>query len=202
MRALTLVLLVAYAVSVHLAILTDQPRPALIALGVLLVVVVGGRWRRLCVGVVMAAIVWRVGDAPAAAWLLYLPPLMIYLALAALFGGSLRAGRTPLVTRIATLMDGDLSPRAVAYTRSVTTAWTLFLILLACVSAVLAWWEGEAIWSLFSNFLSYLALVLFMVVEFAVRRKVLSDETPAGFVHFLRRLGRLDMRQLIGRGKP
>lgn len=202
MRALMLALLLGYAVLVHFAISTGQARPALITLGLLLIVAVGGIWRRLLVAAVMAGIVWEAGSGRAATWLLYLPPVMVYLALAALFGSTLKVGSTPLVTRIATMMDGDLSPKAAAYTRGVTAAWTAFLILLALVSAGLAALADVEIWSLFSNLLSYLALGLFMLAEYAVRRRVLRDEVPKGFANFIRRLMKLDVRQLLRGVKP
>ena len=69
---------------------------------------------------------------------MYLPPVLVNLALMALFGKTLLSGATPLVSRVASLWRGTLDPVVSRYTRRVTIAWTVFFALMALESIGLA----------------------------------------------------------------
>ncbi len=110
------------------------------------------------------------GDAPAAALGVALP-LAINLALCALFGRTLAAGREPMIARFARLERGGELPDDLArYARALTVAWTGFFAAMAAVSLSLALWGSVLAWSLFTNVVNYALVALFFVGEYVVRR--------------------------------
>jgi uncharacterized membrane protein len=163
----------AYPVLNHAAAALDEPRYA--ALGLTLVAwtlalisrrfVVAG----LAGAAVLGLTLWIAGRFPGL--LLFTPPIVINLALCALFARTLRRGEEPLVSRFARLSRGGrLAPDLVRYTRNLTRAWASFFLLMAVVSATLAVTAPLATWSLFSNLVNYLLVVVFFVVEYLYRR--------------------------------
>jgi uncharacterized membrane protein len=99
-----------------------------------------------------------------------LPQLAICLTIAWLFGGTLRRGREPLVTRLSRSVHGTLPPAIAAYTRGVTLAWTSFMLAMAAVSLLLFALAPLAVWSTFAN-LALLPLTLLMfAAEYAYRK--------------------------------
>lgn len=140
---------------------------------------------------------------------LYVVPVLLNLLVAWLFGRSLRAGRTPLVERIARLLHGaPLSPGLVRYTRRVTVGWTLLLLALALLNgalALLAVPDGllaaagvtpplavpRTLWSLFANLLNYLVLGLAFAGEFLWRRWRFPEHARGGFAGFAADVARL-----------
>ncbi|WP_066458269.1 hypothetical protein [Castellaniella caeni] len=104
-------------------------------------------------------------------WLLYYP-VVINGVLLALFGLSLWQGPS-LVERIARLRTPDLPTAAVAYTRRVTQVWTVFfacngaVALHSCLAGDLDWW---ALWN---GGIAYGLMGGLMVLEYAVRRRVI-----------------------------
>ncbi len=130
------------------------------------------RWPVALVAVAVAALAWR--DQAGRGW----DPRWVYLAqhagsnalLAWIFGRTLIAGRRPLITRLALTVHGELPPHLIAYTRSVTVAWTVFFVAMALVSLGL-WLAGQAYWwSVLANLLTAPAVLLMFVAEYAVRR--------------------------------
>ena len=73
----------------------------------------------------------------ASAGLRYLPPLLL-LWLAIFFGRTLRAGRMPLVERIARAALPALSPALCRYTRGLTAAWCVYFVAAAVLSLAAA----------------------------------------------------------------
>jgi uncharacterized membrane protein len=103
--------------------------------------------------------------------LLDLPPILIPLALAWVFGRTLAKGRTPLVSRFAELEQGGVLTEELArYTRRLTWVWTAFLLALAAISAWLAASGDRVAWSWFTNFAGYALLGALFLGEFAYRR--------------------------------
>jgi uncharacterized membrane protein len=91
------------------------------------------------------------------------------------FGRTLIAGRKPLCTRFAEATHASLTPRHAIYARQVTVAWTLFFATMALVSTLLFFLAPLAIWSVFANFLTLPLVVSMFIVEYLIRRWVLSD---------------------------
>jgi uncharacterized membrane protein len=117
--------------------------------------------------------------------LFYLPPILINLMLAILFGRTLRPGQTPLITQYSILIRGKLEPDVVSYTRRVTQLWTLFFIFMATQSLLLALFAPVEIWSLFVNLLNYLFTLMLFVGEFLFRVRYLSSLEHPGFLQFI-----------------
>jgi len=142
-----------------------------------------GPWWRAALALAGAVLLWALWPSLRAqvAFLYYLQHLGVHLALAALFGASLRAGAEPLVTRLARGIFGDaLSPRNRRYTRQVTVAWTAFFLLNAAVSTALFLWAPREVWSVHANVLTGPLLGLMFLTEALVRRCVLPPHERPG----------------------
>jgi uncharacterized membrane protein len=99
-----------------------------------------------------------------------LPHLAIYLLLLAWFGGSLRAGREPLVTYMARHVHETMSAELLAYTRRVTAAWCVFFLAMALTSGALFVRAPAETWSLFANVLNMPLVAAMFVAEYLWRR--------------------------------
>lgn len=106
-------------------------------------------------------------------WGLYLENLSFNMALAWMFGRTLKHGREPLCTRLATMVHGPLAAPVARYTRQVTLAWALFFVGIAGVSTVLFATTSIVAWSTFANFVSLPLVAVMFVAEYACRRLVL-----------------------------
>jgi uncharacterized membrane protein len=101
-----------------------------------------------------------------------LPFIVLNLALAVLFGVTLRAGSAPLIYRIAAhafpheTIDADYA----RYMRQLTLAWVVFFVAMALTSALLALAAPFAWWSLFANVLSWPLIGAMFIGEYVVRR--------------------------------
>ena len=172
-RPLTIAVCCAYPLANHAAATLGEPRWA--ALGIALVAcVVALGWLKPGLAAVVAAstlalTLWVAGRFPGL--LLCTPPLAINIGLCALFACTLRPGSEALVSRFARIhRGGELAPDLARYTRNLTAAWAGFFVVMAVISATLAVTGPLAAWSLFSNLLNYLLVVLFFVLEYTYRR--------------------------------
>ncbi len=192
--------LAAYAVAAHLGLAYGSPWPALL---LLLALLASGAWQAARRGARGQVMLLAGGGAALASLALtgrghlalYLPPMIITLSILALFAGSLQRGRTPLVTRMARLLEGELPPEVVRYTRGVTVAWALFLAAMNLELWLLALLAPPEIWSLFANFINYALLLLFFAGEYWLRRRCLPQRTQPGFVAFMRRLSTIRLSE-------
>jgi uncharacterized membrane protein len=193
--------LFAYPALIHVCFAFDRP---LIIAGMWLVASVvglavtvrrGPRSLSLLFGVLLTAGValWWWGDAVE---LMFLPPVLINIALMVLFGRTLLPGATPLVARIASLWRGSLDPAVALYTRRVTIAWTAFFALMVAESAGLALFAPLHIWSLFTNFLNYILVLMFFIVEYQLRLYFLSGHEHLSFRAFCHLVVTTDLRTL------
>lgn len=194
-RRASVLLLIAYPVAVHYGVLTAAYGPAVVVLAAIAGLLAGSRAdgfrllpALLAVTLVLAAALLLADRYALLLW----PPLLIYFGLAALFAASLLPGRQPLVTRIATLLDGELDAAALRYTRRVTLAWALFLAVLGLISITLACCGTREAWSLFTNLFGYLSILTFFAVEFLLRRRCLPQLPQRSFAAFMAALARLD----------
>jgi uncharacterized membrane protein len=150
------------------------------------------------------AVITLLGGAALLYWLviagnglyaLYVPPALIPAALFMLFARSLRAGETPLVTRIARHMHGGVLPEPlVAYTRHVTQLWCVICVALFLSAVLLAVFASAELWSLMTNLVHYLVLGAVFVLEFAYRRLRYAEHENFGLVQYLKRLARTNLR--------
>lgn len=95
----------------------------------------------------------------------------LYGGLLLLFVGSLRPGRTPLVTALADRLHGPLPNAVVAYTRRVTWLWVGVFVGQLTASALLLALAPERVWSLFVNVLDLPLVGLVFALEYAWRRR-------------------------------
>lgn len=151
---------------------------------------------------------YRAGQAPLP---LLLVPVAFIGLVAWMFGRTLRPGRLPLITRLVTVLDDTtverMEPALLRYTRGLTLAWTVLLLLLGAVNLVLAMIatpDGllaqlglepavsitRTQWSWFANLFNYGIIAGFFVAEFQLRKRRFPGRY-ASFAGFLRRLGAL-----------
>jgi uncharacterized membrane protein len=102
------------------------------------------------------------------------------------FGRSLRAGDTPLCTRLADKLHGPLSAGELHYTRQVTLAWALFFAVITTAIFVLFVSAPRAIWSMFVNFATLPLVATMFAAEYAVRCRVLPDTDRRGILATVR----------------
>jgi len=112
-------------------------------------------------------------------WLFFLEHVSMQTLLCLVFGRTLAAGQTPLVSHFAAAVHGVLSPHLQRYTRSVTWAWTLYFGAMASISVLLFSFAPIAWWSTFANLLGMPLLALMFVGDYVVRRCVLPPEDVA-----------------------
>jgi uncharacterized membrane protein len=103
-------------------------------------------------------------------WLNLVPNTLIYASLSLLFGRTLIAGRTALITQLATRIHGSLPAPIERYTRQTTWVWACYFVLTILVSWVLYFAVSFEAWSVFSNLLSLPLLIALFVGEYVYRR--------------------------------
>src|SRR5216684_8049205 len=115
----------AYPLLCHAAVAFDDARWAAVAIAVLGWAML--RLRRSAAASALAAVVLFAAGLLFAsvlpAVLVYTPPIVLNLALCALFANTLRAGREPMITRFARFERGDLPADLGIYTRRLTQIW-------------------------------------------------------------------------------
>ncbi len=199
--ALVFTALLAYPAFIHLSFAFDRPLLvtgmwlAVAAVGLVVTVRRGSASLSLLFGALLTAgiALWWWGEAMD---VLYLPPVLINIALMILFGRTLLPGATPLVARVASLWRGPLDLAVAQYTRRVTISWTIFFALMLLESITLALFAPLHIWSLFTNFLNYVFVLLFFVIEYQLRLYCLPSHEHLSFRAFCRLLASTDLRTL------
>lgn len=107
---------------------------------------------------------WAVGR------LSFLLPVIVYCALFALFAGTLRSGRMPMISRFARMEQGELNEELSAYTRRLTAIWSAFFLGMAALAAGLAAWAPLQVWYLHTFFFSYVLIAALFLGEYVYRR--------------------------------
>jgi uncharacterized membrane protein len=103
-------------------------------------------------------------------------PVLISLALAAMFGYSLLRPPT-IIEQIVRVRRPEMPPAIVAYLRNVTLVWLAFFLINASISTVTALSGNMKLWALYNGFISYLMIGGLLLGEFALRPAV---DDPAG----------------------
>jgi uncharacterized membrane protein len=183
---------IAYALLAHRA--ASTPRPGLFEACVfilpLMAFALAVAWRSqrrvawLSLWLVAAVAMFLARDQLAGGthWVLLAQHVGINMALCLGFGRTLAPGAKPLVSRLAELVHGSLSPRLVGYTRSVTWAWTAFFALTALASVLLFALAPAAVWSAFVNLLSLPLLGAMFAGEYLVRIARIPRAERSGFL--------------------
>jgi uncharacterized membrane protein len=190
------ILVLGYPPACHFGALTGRPWVGLVWLGLLFAV---GAWgkdgaRLPLVALTAAALAGAASvDAGLGAAVLRLAPILVTGSLALVFGDTLRPGRIPLVNAIALRSRGTLPPSAAIYGRRLTVFWTGLFLLLTLESLLLALFASDRWWSLMTNVVNYVLLGTVFVVEYGVRRLILTGIPHEGLVVYLRDLIRVGL---------
>ena len=181
---------IGYAVLSHLAAASATPDllNALVAIAPLVGLTCMMAWRSnqrmlmLALCVAGCAVLYKVNNWLVAHynWVFLLQHAGMYALLCVAFGRTLLGGQTPMVSRFARIVHGDLSPTLTRYTRSATWAWVLYFGGIAVASLLLFWLAPIAIWSAFANLLGMPLLALMFMGEYAVRWVVLPAAEQSG----------------------
>lgn len=119
----------------------------------------------------LAVQAWRgVGIPPASLYLIQ--HVTIHLALAGVFGLSLRGGGDSLVTALARRVHGPLAPAMAGYSRRVTIAWTVYFITMAALSLTLFAFAPFEAWAVFANLATPLAMLTMFAGEHVLRYRL------------------------------
>lgn len=184
-----LALLIAFALGydllAHLFTTTSQPTSlgaaASTAPWALLALVVAWRSAHRLLALVgcalLVALAWRYWPwlERNTAWVYYFQNVAMFLALGAAFGASLRRGQEALCTRFARVVEGTLSPRGEAYSRSVTVAWAVFCAAIVMLSTLLFFFSPLPAWSVFANLLTLPLVGTMFIAESLVRVRVCPE---------------------------
>lgn len=113
-------------------------------------------------------LVWAIYLLKANVWFRLYPAVMVSIAFA---GFAVSLFRTPLVETIARRMGEDLDARGVAYCRTVTRVWTLFLALHLVVTVATVF-APYAVWVWYNGFVAYVLMGALFLGEWLIRRRV------------------------------
>lgn len=205
-KIVTGALLLVYPLAVHLALVADQVSIAstvllLVSASCIVATLAGvmGSWRDrsgflLLFGAV--AVFSLLNLMLHTRYALYLPPILINLAMLAIFANTLLSGREPLITKFHRLaINHNIDSTTTVYTRRLTWIWACLFAAMALESVVLAVIAPLAVWSLFTNFLNYVFVVTLLVGEYFYRIVRYRDQQHPSLAQFLRNLARVDWMQ-------
>lgn len=217
----------AYPLLAHAATITASHRLTLASVAALALSMLlpGLLMRRLMAwmgALVAAAVVVLLAGFDEASVVLFLPPVLITLFLAWLFGRTLGRGQPSLIERLVRLLhppDEPVDPAIVRYAAVLTAVWTglflvmasgnLLLALLATPGGLLelaglapAMTVSIETWSLFANLLNYLVVGVFFLGEWLYRRHRFPDQSYRSLLDFICRMAAVGPVLLadVGRG--
>jgi uncharacterized membrane protein len=178
-------------------LMTAAPGSAWLAVALVVPVLVGASalaWRkrrRLLggAGFVTAAVLvgMAIAGAGASPTLVYLGQhVLVHLALAIVFGVTLRRGATPLITKLADRVHGPLTPAMNAYSRKLTAVWVGYFATMAALSLLLFTLAPFEIWALFANLVTPVALGVLLIGEFWLRYLLHPEFKRARFMDAVR----------------
>jgi uncharacterized membrane protein len=98
-------------------------------------------------------------------------PVLVNGGLLAVFVASLFRPPT-VIERIARLKEGALSAGAVAYTRRVTIAWSVFFACNGAIAFATARWASLSTWTFYNGAVSYVLIGTMFAAEWIVRKRV------------------------------
>lgn len=198
-RIITVVLIAAYPLLVHLALVLSVPQllfiaPLLFLTGIFLHSLRAGNTRAWLAFGVLCGIVLLLEWLDLTLYLLFLPPVIIPLLLLFVFGRTLRSDREPLITAIGEAARGPLSPAMRHYTRRLTQAWCAVFVVMILWSALLPTLQQPELWSWFTNIINYGVVGVLFVGEFMLRKKIFPSHNHPGFFEYLRIIASANIR--------
>lgn len=153
-----------------------------------------------------AAAIIGLRHLDAVSLVLFLPPVLLNVFLAWLFGHTLARNGTPLIERLVRLLQPPgvpAEPAVIRYAGRLTRAWTALFVVLAAVNLGLAACASpggllesigvpaplpvsRSVWSLFANVLNYVIVAAFFLLEYAYRRRRFPNRPYRNLPEFLR----------------
>jgi len=116
------------------------------------------------------AVWWRNDET-----LLRMYPSLLNLSGLAVFGYTLFSPPS-MIERFARLQHGELSARAISYTRRVTYIWCGFFLANACIAAYTALFATREVWALYNGLVAYGLMGILFAGEWLVRRRFIAAE--------------------------
>ncbi len=192
---------IAYPFIVHFCIAYDKPGIAAIYLTTLFASLTLLKFRQKQAGsgflfATLTVVFLLVNLSAYSNWIVYTLPIVLFSGFIYIFGNSLKPGNTPYITQMAQLIrEEPLDPIVEKYTRAVTIAWIILFVILALVSILLLLYTPLYIWSYVTNFVNYLLITTFFVVEYSIRRIYLQHINHMGFLSFIKRLIKVSLQK-------
>ena len=120
-------------------------------------------------------------------WIYWLEHESLQLILLMTFARTLIAGRQPLCTQFAQILQTEpLTPVHARYAYRVTIAWTVFFTIMVITSMTLFFMYPIGVWSIFSNFVFLPLVMLMFVAEYLIRKWALPNVAHAGIMAAVR----------------
>ena len=188
-KALLLVIFISYQILLHTFIVKEQMEmwhlmpvfaPMLAVAFWVLLRLVGRPWWPLLILCLTILVYFIVDGDYGRVGLLALNGLMhasLNLFLLWFFWRTLLKGKVPLISQIASHINGPLEPEILAYARHATIAWCIFFTLQVSSSLLLYFFAPLYYWSFFINVLDLPMLMLMFVAEHTYRRFRFPDHT-------------------------
>jgi uncharacterized membrane protein len=183
-------IIVTYAVLVHHVNTSGQTSilGAILALAPILLLVITFAWKAtsrligissLLIFCIVSWFAWSL-IRQHTGLMFWIQDISLMLVLLMTFGRTLQRDRKPLCVHFAEIINGGaLPPEHERYAHKVTVAWVVFFAMIMITSTLLFFLAPLVTWSIFVNFLTLPLVALMFIVEFMVRRRVLTD-LPAG----------------------
>jgi uncharacterized membrane protein len=196
-------LIISYAVLVHLAIAWQMPAIEAFAIFLLaLIVLWSALWRASVpafLGLMFAAAAcYALWLYAATALMLYLPPILMPALMLSVFARSLRPSSEALITAVARdIRRGDMPEELAAYTRRVTWFWCGLFAIMIVLHGGLAIFAPREWWSWVANFGSYIGLAAVFLVEHLWHHWRYSHYWHPNFLEFIVGLFRVDYRKVL-----
>ena len=178
-------------------LMTQAPASPWNAVGVLapmLAAIAVGAWRSgqrgpgVLAGLAVCALCTQalLGVQVPTRWMFLAQHAGIHVFLALVFGATLRADNTPLITTLARRVHRQFTADMAAYTRHCTLAWVVYFAGMASVSIALFALAPFEAWALFANLLTPASLVAMFVGEHVLRYRLHPEFERASFADAIR----------------
>ena len=204
-RKLLVILGILYPIMTHIAIVQDHIEIALLFLGLVTGIFFLNQldhsenfwknWTALVPGIGLIVLAIGIVFIDSARLVLYLPPIFILVFFLVNFAKTLLPGREALITKISRIVFQDDTPGIVPYTRQLTWVWTCSLAILLIETVALSIFAPIEVWSLFTNILNYVFVLLLFVLEFIYR--IYRFGSRYSVLYCLKKLTQLPINQLF-----
>ena len=94
-------------------------------------------------------------------------PVIVNFVLFCIFFGSTFSEET-VIKKMAKLMEPNIKPKALEYTRRLTYLWSIFMLANFFISLATVF-MSEKVWAIYNGFLSYMLVGGFFIIEYMVR---------------------------------